>query len=357
MTGGFYGAEQIRELKERVKLVDVVAAYTTVKQQGSRAVCCCPLPGHVEKTPSCTIYEDGHLHCFGCNKSADAIELVMQREGCDFRDACELLARRVGMELKPIRGGQQSGPTRADRDRWLAAMSFAAKWYHHQLRTAAGAEALAYLHRRGFTDETIDRFQVGWAPGRGTLTAEAKAHGHTVEDLQAVGLYSASNTWSADFFFARITFPICDRFGNPVAFSARALPGQDKERKYVNSPTTALYKKESTVFNLHRARDAARTAGRLLVVEGVPDVLALAQAGIHEAVAPCGTALTPDQLQLMNAAVGDGRVVLLLNNDKAGTNAAAKVTRHAITAGIPLSVATLPAKDCAVLLLETEAAK
>lgn len=363
MSGGFYGDEQIRELKAKVDLAALMSDYTVVRSQGGKSVCCCPV--HDERTPSCTIYDDGHWHCFGCGKSGDAIDLVRERERCDFREAAELLARRVGMALTPVRGAAK-GPDRAKRERLLAAMEFATGFYAEQLWTPAGAEALSYIRGRGFTEDTVRAFRLGWAPGRSRLLSAAKDAGHDPVDLIAVNVATDGQYGIVDRFFERLTFPICDRFGQPIGFSARVMPEAEARAKaenrgvgkYINTTDTALYHKGGVVWNLHRAREVARRVKRLVVMEGPTDVMAAHQAGHGEAVACMGTAITAEHLLQMQQTVGDdGQLLLLLDGDKAGRAAATKAVATAMSVGVLVKVSTIPqGLDVAELLVERSAA-
>lgn len=359
---GFYGEEQVEQLKAKVDLVDLFASYTVVKKSGSDHVACCPL--HQERSPSLHIYEDGHWHCFGCNETGDCIDLVVKRERLDFRDAVEFLARRVGMTLVPVRGGQR-GPDRAKREVLLAAVEFATAWQERQLWSPAGAEALAYMRGRGFTDATLQRYRIGWAPGRGLLMAAARAAGIDAVDLVTVNLATEREDRCTDRFFDRVMFPICDRFGQPIAFSGRLLPEAERRMKaegrgvgkYVNSTDTPHYHKGSVIWNLHRAREAARTSNRILVMEGPTDVMAADQAGFPECTACLGTALTADHCKLLDQTVGsEGQILIVLDGDAPGLAAAAKAARTILAAGIDARVVTVPeGLDIAELLAQESA--
>ncbi|MEY2855654.1 MAG: hypothetical protein RL030_2786 [Pseudomonadota bacterium] len=349
MSGGFYGDEQVRALKAKVDLVQLVGEYTALKKAGSDFVGCCCF--HQERTPSMHVYPDeSRFHCFGCGAHGDAFELVQQKERCDFREAVEFLARRVGVTLVPVRGGA-SAPVRAQREQLLHAMAWSTRWHQDQLWSPAGRAALDYLHGRGFTDDTIKHFRLGWSPGRGELIKAARAIQLPIEHLVAVNLATDNGDRVTDRFFERVMFPICDRFSQPIAFSGRLLPEAEQRMKaegkgvgkYINSTDTPLYHKGSVIWNLDLAKAAARTTDRILLMEGPTDVMAAHQAGISECVACLGTALTVDQCHLLSRTVGpDGKILLVFDGDKPGIAAASKAVRTGLAAGVLVHVVTIP---------------
>lgn len=363
MTGGagYYGDDAVRQLKAKLDLVALVGDYTSMKASGSNFTACCPF--HQERSASFYVYPDQQsYHCFGCGAHGDAITLIREKERLEFTEAVEWLARRAGINLVPSRGATRA-PDKAKRERLLSVMQFAVEFYTKQLRSPVGAEALAYLHDRGLSDASIERFGLGWSPGYSSLLTAAKAAGHDAVDLVAVNLATEGNGALRDRFFERVMFPICDRFGQPIAFTARVLAAAEREAKaaglsiggkYINSSETALYHKGGTVFNLHRARTAARDQNRLIVMEGPTDVMAADQAGASECVAVCGTALTPEHLTQLARIVGpDGQVICVLDGDEPGQNAARKAIATALAAGVALRVVTIPeGLDVAELLLE-----
>lgn len=355
-----YSEEQIRRVREATDLVQLMSEYAPVRRAGADFVCCCPF--HQERTPSMHIYvADQHYYCFGCKAHGDVFSLVMAKENLGFADAVELLARRAGIVLEPEGGRRAPAGERAAQ---LAAMEFACAFYERCLwEDDEAAPARRYLlERRRLTEDTCRRFRLGWAPGRGRLLAAARAAGHDPALLQRLDLAVERGGALADRFFARITFPICDRFGHPLAFSARLLPEAEAAAKaegrgvgkYINSTDTPLYRKSQQVFNLHHARLACREEGRLVVMEGPTDVMAADQAGFRACVAVLGTALTAEHARLLGTLIGDrGDLVLLFDGDRAGQEHALKAVRTCLAAGVPAKVAVLPdACDPAELLAE-----
>ena len=359
--GGFLGDDQVRKVKEAIDLVQLMGEYAPLRKSGRNFSCCCPF--HQERSPSCYVYtEDQHYYCFGCGARGDVISLVKDKENVSFTEAVELLARRAGIQLVYEKGGT-GGMPRGERDELLAAVQFACQFYERILWEAPEAgEAREYLASRRLGRAVCERFRLGWAPGSGQLVAAAKRKGISPELLARVDLALERQGALTDRFFERVTFPICDRFGNPIAFSARLLPAAEKAAKeagrgvgkYVNNTDTPLYHKGASVFNLHRARTAARDAGRLIVMEGPTDVMAADQAGYSECVAVLGTALTPEHAKMLGALVGDkGRLILLLDGDRAGQTNALKGIRICLSVGVPVRVSILPDElDPAELLAE-----
>ncbi len=356
---GFLGEEQVRRVKERIDLVQLMGEYTPLRKSGSQFTGCCAF--HQERTPSMYVYpEQQTYHCFGCGAHGDAITLVREKERLEFSDAIELLAKRAGVTLAYE---NEDTSKRSERDRLLPLMELATAFCERTLWESDGAAAAReYLASRKLTIDTCKRFRLGWAPGRGAFVAEAKRKGFTNELLLKADLAIDRNGQIADRFYERITFPICDRFGNPIAFSARLLPAAERAAKeagrgvgkYVNSTDTPLYHKGSVVFNLHRARTATKERARVIIMEGPTDVMAADQAGYGECVAVMGTALTPEHAkQLGNLVGGEGRVLLLLDGDSAGQKNSIKAVRTCLSVGVPVRVAMLPESlDPAELLAE-----
>ena len=361
VMAGFLGDDQVRKVKDAIDIVQLMGEYAPLRKSGRNFSCCCPF--HQERSPSCYVYtEDQHYYCFGCGARGDVITLVKEKENVTFAEAIELLARRAGIQLAYEKGA--GGMPRGERDELLAAVQFACQFYERILWEAPEAAAARdYLASRRLTRSTCERFRLGWAPGAGQLVAAAKRKGIDAGMLARLDLALERGGTLTDRFFERVTFPICDRFGNPIAFSARLLPAAEKAAKeagrgvgkYVNNTDTPLYHKGASVFNLHRARTAARDAGRLIVMEGPTDVMAADQAGYGECVAVLGTALTPEHAKMLGALVGgQGRLILLLDGDRAGQTNALKGIRTCLTVGVPVRVAILPDElDPAELLAES----
>lgn len=346
----FIGDDQVRMVKSRIDLVQLMGEYTPLRKSGANFTGCCAF--HQERTPSMYVYaEQQTYHCFGCGAHGDAITLIREKERLEFSDAVEFLARRAGITIEYQNNGRNQ-MARGERDDLMKVVEFAAGFYERQLWEAPeAAEARDYLASRNLTQAACKRFRVGWSPGRGRLIDEARRNGFAVKALLATDLAVDRDGRSVDRFFERVMFPICDRFGHPIAFSGRLLPAAERKAKeegrgvgkYVNNTDTPLYHKGATVFNLHRARTVSRDRGRLIVMEGPTDVMSADEAGYQECVAVLGTALTPEHAKQLGNLVGStGKLIILLDGDRAGQANSIKAIRTCLQSGVPVRVATLP---------------
>jgi len=346
----FIGDDQVRLIKSRIDLVQLMGEYTPLRKAGANFTGCCAF--HQERTPSMYVYvEQQSYHCFGCAAHGDAITLIREKEHLEFSDAVEFLARRAGITIAYQNTGKNQ-MARGERDDLMKVVEFAAGFYERELWEAPeAAEARDYLASRHLPQAACKRFRLGWSPGRGRLIDEARRNGLPVKALLATDLAVDRDGRSVDRFFERVMFPICDRFGQPIAFSGRLLPAAERKAKeegrgvgkYVNNTDTPLYHKGATVFNLHRARTVSRDRGRLIVMEGPTDVMAADEAGYQECVAVLGTALTPEHAKQLGNLVGaTGKLIILLDGDRAGQANSLKAIRTCLQSGVPVRVATLP---------------
>jgi DNA primase len=315
--------DAIRTIRERASLVEVVSDVVALRRRGTRAIGLCPF--HAEKTPSFNVSEqDGFYHCFGCGEGGDVFSFVMKTQSASFPEAVRLVAARFGLPVPEEAAGS------VPRSEPLVAITEAAQAYFRgALRAANGARPRGYLAERGIRPETIERFGLGYAPGGGeALARHLRDQALPIEDAVTGGLL--------DRFRDRLIFPITDPRGRVIAFGGRLLPGApvagDQPPKYLNSPESPIFHKGRTLYGLGLAREAIRQHGRVVVVEGYLDVIALAQAGIGEAVAPLGTALTADQLGAL--ARFTERVIACFDGDAAGRRAAARSFPVFIDAGL-----------------------
>ena len=326
------------ELRARTVLSALIAKTVKLTKAGREHKGCCPF--HQEKTPSFYVNDDkGFYHCFGCSAHGDAIRWMTEQRGLPFIDAVKELAQAAGMEM-PEQDRQSAA--RAERAKGLHdAMAAAADWFAQQLGGIEGAEARALLDRRGVTADSIRTFGLGYAPdARGRLRTALAEFGDAML-IEAGLLIAVDGKEPYDRFRGRLMIPIRDPRGRVIAFGGRIIGSG--EPKYLNSPDTPLFDKGRTLYNLDRAAPASRKAGRLIVVEGYMDVIALAQAGIGEAVAPLGTALTEAQLERLWRLVDVP--ILCLDGDAAGQKAAVRAAHRALpllAPGRSLAFVTLP---------------
>ncbi len=313
------------ELRARTTLSAVIAPSVKLTRAGREFKACCPF--HQEKTPSFTINDDkGFYHCFGCGAHGDAIRFLTDNRGMPFMDAVKELAAKAGMDVPAPdpRAQEQAERTSSLTD----VMASAAAWYIKQLNGLAGADARAYLQRRGIDGDTAQRFGLGFAPdSRAGLKRALESAGE--DKLVETGMLiqpEERGKESYDRFRGRLMIPIRDPRGRVIGFGGRIMG--DGEPKYLNSPQTVLFDKGRTLYNLDRAGPASRTARRLIVVEGYMDVIALDRAGIAEVVAPNGTALTEGQLERLWRL--DPSPILCFDGDNAGRKAAIRAATRAL---------------------------
>ena len=328
------------EIRTRVPLEGVIGKRVRLIRRGRELLGLCPF--HKEKTPSFTVNEDkGFFHCFGCGAHGDVIGFVMRDEGLSFPEAVERLAGDAGLAL-PARDPRAAAREK-QRHSLFGVVEAAAKWFEAELKGPRGAAARDYLKARG-VDEAREQFRLGFAPNsRTALRTALEKDGITEAMMLEAGLVIAPDDGRTpyDRFRGRVIFPICDRRGRVVAFGGRALG--DGQPKYLNSPETPLFAKGSLLYGQHLAAPAARKAGQVIAVEGYMDVIALHQAGIAQAVAPLGTALTEQQLEALWRLAADP--VLCFDGDEAGARAASRVVDRVlplINAGRSLRFALLP---------------
>jgi len=333
------------ETKERVKqaadIAEVVSPYTELVRRGKDLWGLCPF--HEERTPSFKVNPQDKLYfCFGCQASGDVFSFVEEKEGLSFPEAVEMLAERYGVEIERESEDPRAEEARRRKARLWELLERTAKYYERYLWEAPKAEkARAYLLGRGLGEEVLRRFGVGMAPSPWdqVLTGSQRA-GFKVDELLAAGLAQKGRQGGHyDRFRSRITFPIRDQRGRVLGFGARALRAESKP-KYLNSPEGELYRKSNTLYGIDRARGPIAKTRRAIVVEGYTDVLALHQAGVEEAVAIMGTAITPEQLTML-AGLTDV-VVLALDADRAGADAMIRAQRVAGGKGLDLRVAAMP---------------
>ncbi len=334
--------EFLDELRARAPLAATIGRRLKLLKRGREYVALCPF--HNEKTPSFTVNEDkGFFHCFGCQEHGDVIGFVMRADNLAFPEAVAKLAAEAGLAL-PV-SGPEDREAEERRQSLYPVIEAASAWFEAQLQGEAGKGARAYLERRGLAGETIAEFGLGYAPAGGDALRQAlSARGFGQEVMLEAGLLAAREDRAEVYgrFRDRIIFPIADRRGHVIAFGGRAL-SEKAQPKYLNSPDTPLFRKGRLLYNLARARAAAREAGTIVVAEGYMDVIALSAAGFKHAVAPLGTALTEAQLlELWRLAP---EPVLCLDGDAAGRRAAYRAAERALPlleAGHSLRFASLP---------------
>lgn len=329
------------EIRTRVSVSSVVGRRAKLIRRGREFVCLSPFTN--EKTPSFTINDDkGFYHCFSSGEHGDIFKFVMKTQNLTFPEAVERLAEEAGLEMP--RQSAQDVQEAVQGARGREAVDAACTLYEEALRGPEGRRALEYLKNRGLSDETIKRFRLGYAPGGNVVKTKFLARGVTEDVLLETRLLSPGKDGreSFDFFRDRVMFPIFDLRGRPVAFGGRVMG--EGEPKYLNSPDTPLFHKGQLLYGMALARESAASKREIIVAEGYMDVIALAQAGFTNAVAPLGTAMTESQIELLWRMAPEP--ILCFDGDKAGRAAALRAAERALPLlkpGVSLRFAIMPA--------------
>ncbi len=320
--------DDIEAVRERTDIVKVVSQYLTLKKTGHDSfggLC----PFHAERTPSFSVSPSkGVYYCFGCGAGGDAIRFLREVEHLDFAEAVDRLAKEAGVTLR-YEGDSAADRRSTSRRQALNRVNEQAfELYHRMLiEGREGADARVYLAERGVGRDTIEAFEIGYAPRYPDFLLRRLARGSGPELLVEAGLVVTDDRGQVrDRFRGRITFPVHDLSGRAVGIGARVLPGEREEGpKYLNSPETAIYRKADVLYNLHRAKQSVARSGEIVVVEGYTDVIALVEVGIETAVATCGTALGEGHFKLASRFAQ--RMVLAFDSDEAGARAAERAYR------------------------------
>jgi DNA primase len=330
------------EIRARLPVSQVVSRKVALKRAGREYKGLSPFK--TEKTPSFTVNDQkGFYHCFATGEHGDIFTFVVKTEGLSFPEAVERLAQEAGVPMP--KAGPRDEQREDERTRLLAILAASAKFFEDQLKAPQGRDARRYLEGRQLSPDAIARFRLGYAPGGRTVLKEHLAQaGYTAADMALSGMLIAGDDIpvSYDRFRHRIMFPIMDPKGRVIAFGGRALD-PDAPAKYLNSPETPLVQKGAVLFNAHNARPAAHDKSQVLVVEGYMDVIALSEAGFPQTVAPLGTALTENQIDLLWRMAAEP--ILCFDGDAAGRRAAFRAVETALPGlrpGHSLQFAFLP---------------
>ena len=331
-----YPTRFMDELRSRTSLMSVVAKRVKLTKRGKEFIGLCPF--HNEKTPSFHVVEDKDFyHCFGCGAHGDAITFMMEAGGLSFVEAIESLANDANLEVP-----QQSAAERQKEEKKIGLydiVELACAFFAKSLYSPQGQQALNYLYSRGLSDSTIKHFRLGYAPpdntGNDGLYEHLKSHNVDDKDMDDLGLVRFNERGNYSFFRDRVMFTICDDRGKSIAFGGRFMGDAKaaKVGKYVNSPDTPLFDKGFNLYNLHNAKTVARKSNHIIVAEGYMDVIAMAQVGITNAVAPLGTATTVAQLQKLWKIADEP--VMCFDGDDAGRGAGLRAAERALPNLIP----------------------
>jgi DNA primase len=344
--------EQVRQATD---IVELVGRYIDLRRQGRHFVGLCPW--HNDRKPSLQVNQDRQTwKCWVCDIGGDVFSFVMQKEGCDFREALQMLADRAGIVLAP-QGQRRAEPgSPDDKNTLLACCEWAARQFHEcLLKSDAAKEARQYVEERAITPFSVERFLIGYAPDDWTwLIDRARNTPYSPKVLEAAGLAGQSEQGRHyDRFKGRLIFPIRDTQGRTIAFAGRVLPSNTDPRagKYINCPETRLYSKSDTLYALDIAKSAASKSRELIVVEGYTDVILSHQCGVGEAIACCGTAVTERHIRTLKRFADT--VYLVLDGDEAGQRRTNEILELFVAAQVDLRIMTLPDElDPAEFMLE-----
>ncbi len=327
----------VDEVRRTADIVRFISDHVSLKKAGVSWKGLCPF--HQEKTPSFNVRSEPPLfHCFGCGEGGDVFKFVMLRERASFPEAVEVVARRFGIAVPENR--YEMGPDRKEREEILALMEAATDHFGRCLWTAPGTRARDYLLGRGFKKETLERIRAGAAPDAWSSLFDALRRKFSEATLQTAGLVIAKPETKSyyDRFRNRAIFPILNESGKVVAFGARSLDGS--EPKYLNSPETPVYQKSRVLYGLSWARDPIRQQGHAVLMEGYLDVARALEAGIGEAVATCGTAMTSAHARLLHRFTE--KIIVNFDQDEAGQKAARKSLDILVAEGLAVHIVELP---------------
>jgi DNA primase len=330
-------ADTLNAVRDRVDIVDLIGRHVGLKKAGRTWKGLCPF--HSEKTPSFIVSPDrGTYHCFGCGEGGNVFGFLMKHDGMSFPEAVRSLAADAGIEIPEFDGG----PERSVLDETYRANKAARAFYQAELRGPRGAAARAYLAQRGLGDDDVARYGIGFAPDAWDgLSSALRRDKIAAEAGERAGLLRARERASGhyDLLRNRVVFPIEDARGRTIGFGGRAL-AKDQEPKYLNTPESPVYRKREAFYGFPSALEALRTREHAVIVEGYFDRIAMDRAGIGEALATCGTALSEDHARALRRRVRD--VVMFFDGDEAGQRAMLRSLEVLLPQGLRVAAATIP---------------
>ena len=327
---------QVDEIKSRLNVEEVISSYLQIQRAGRNWKAKCPF--HNEKTPSFMISPERQMwYCFGCNEGGDIFTFVMKMEGLEFRDALKLLAEKAGVQLE-----NRSYDNSGEKSKVLEILDISRKFYQECLKIKTGRKAFEYLSNRELSKNTIEKFQLGYAPDSWDLLSKfLKKKGYKENEIFATGMTVKKDRGGYyDRFRGRIMFPINNISGQTIGFSSRVMPGADESHaKYINTPETAIYNKSRVLYGLDKAKIEIRKKDLCIMVEGNMDVIASFQASVENVVATSGTALTADQIRIIKRYTDN--IAFSFDMDSAGIKAAGRGIELALQERMNVGVITI----------------
>ncbi len=335
----------IQQILSRIDIVEIVGSFVKLKKRGANYLGLCPF--HNEKTPSFTVSPSKEIYkCFGCGRSGNSISFLMEAEKYSYVEALRWLAARYNVEIEETETSPEFKQQQQVADSLYIINSFAQKFFSDYLfNSEEGRDiGMSYLKERGFREEIIKKFQLGFNPeARDGFTKAALANQYSLEYLQKTGLVNIRDGNAYDNYRGRIIFPIHNQSGKVLGFGARIIKSNDKAPKYINSPENEIYVKSKILYGSYFARQAIDKADECLLVEGYTDVVSLHQAGIENVVASGGTSLTPDQLRLIKKYTNN--LTIIYDGDSAGIKAALRGLDLALEESLNVRLVLIPDKE------------
>lgn len=331
--------KSVQEIIEAAKVEEVIQDFVSLKRRGANMMGLCPF--HNEKTPSFVVSPAKNIYkCFGCGRAGGPVQFLMEHESFAFPEALRYIAKKYGIEVEETQKSQEEIQARQYLDSLYLVNQFAQEYFQNQLfNTDLGKSVgLSYFKKRGFREETIKKFGLGFTPDNRTgFTDTAVKTGYSLESLKKLGLTSQ---YDRDFFRNRVMFTIHNLSGKPIAFAGRIMVKDAKAPKYINSPETEIYHKSKVLYGANFAKVAIRQQDECILVEGYTDVISLHQAGIENVVAASGTSLTTDQIRLIKRY--SPNVKILFDGDFAGLKAALRGIDLILEQDLNVKVVVLP---------------
>lgn len=335
----------IQQILNRIDVLDVVGEFVKLKKRGASYLGLCPF--HNEKTPSFTVSPSKEIYkCFGCGKSGNSISFIMEHEKYSYVDALKWLAKKYDIEIEETFATDEQRQQQQSAESLFIINNFAQQFFSRMLfETEEGQDiGLSYLKERGFREDIIKKFQLGYSPEqRDAFTKEAITKQFNSELLLKTGLVALRNEQLMDNYRGRVIFPIHNHSGKVLGFGARILKSNDKAPKYINTPENEIYVKSKILYGSYQARQSIDKADECLLVEGYTDVVSLHQAGIENVVASGGTSLTPDQLRLVKKYTNN--LTIVYDGDAAGVKAALRGLDLALEEGLNVKLVLIPDKE------------
>lgn len=336
--------DTIDRILDAAQIVDVVSDFVALRRRGANYTACCPF--HHEKTPSFSVSPaKGIYKCFGCGKAGNSVNFIMEHEHLGYVDALKYLGRKFGIEVQDKEETQAEAENRLRSESILAVTQFASDFYQKSLwETDQGISVgIGYFKERGFTNETIKKFSLGWAPGgRDSMSSAAQKAGYKKEYLVDSGLSVEREAGKdvVDRFYERVMFPIHSISGRVIAFGGRTLRSDKNIAKYINSPETEIYVKSKSLYGIFQAKSSIAKLQKCYLVEGYTDVISFHQAGVENVVASSGTSLTTEQIRLVKRFTPE--VAVLYDGDPAGIKASLRGIDMLLEEGLRVKVVLFP---------------